>query len=60
MHGRCRCGRKVLERRPRTGKRSVVRPSTRWTDYLIRSQGAPGCRSLSTGLSGKSDIKSIN
>ncbi|CAH2216238.1 jg516 [Pararge aegeria aegeria] len=31
-----RWGLKVLEWRPRTGKRSVGRPPTRWTDYIRR------------------------
>jgi hypothetical protein len=35
-----RWGRKVLERRPRTGKRSVVRPPTRWTDDLMKVAGS--------------------
>ena len=35
-----RWGRKVLEWRPRTGKRSVGRPPTRWTDDLIKTAGS--------------------
>ncbi|CAH2235731.1 jg11390 [Pararge aegeria aegeria] len=35
-------GFKVLERRPRTGKRSVGRPPTRWTDDIIESLGDAG------------------
>ena len=34
-----RWGRKVLEWRPRTGKRSVGRPPTRWTDDIVRVAG---------------------
>ena len=34
-----RWGVKVLEWRPRTGRRSVGRPPTRWTDYLIKVAG---------------------
>jgi hypothetical protein len=34
-----RWGGKVLEWRPRTGKRSVGRPSTRWTDDLVKGAG---------------------
>ncbi|PZC77920.1 hypothetical protein B5X24_HaOG202801 [Helicoverpa armigera] len=34
-----RWGRKVLEWRPRTSKRSVGRPPTRWTDDLIKVAG---------------------
>ncbi|KAJ8705153.1 hypothetical protein PYW07_010980 [Mythimna separata] len=34
-----RWGRKVLEWRPRTGRRSVRRPPTRWTDDLARRAG---------------------
>ena len=34
-----RWGRKVLEWRPRTGRRSVGRPPTRWTDDLARVAG---------------------
>ncbi|CAH2226746.1 jg2692 [Pararge aegeria aegeria] len=32
-------GLKVLEWRPRTGKRSVGRPQTRWTDDIRRVAG---------------------
>ncbi|PZC80416.1 hypothetical protein B5X24_HaOG214718 [Helicoverpa armigera] len=35
----CRWGRKVLEWRPRTSKRRVGRPPTRWTDDLIKVAG---------------------
>ncbi|XP_062528975.1 citron rho-interacting kinase isoform X4 [Bombyx mori] len=35
-----RWGRKILEWRPRTGKRSVGRPPTRWTDDLVKSAGS--------------------
>ncbi|CAH2231959.1 jg4020 [Pararge aegeria aegeria] len=35
-----RWGLKVLEWRPRTGKRSVGRPQTRWTDYIRRVAGS--------------------
>ncbi len=35
-----RWGRKVLEWRPRTGKRSVGRPPARWTDDLIKVAGS--------------------
>ncbi|KAI8438995.1 hypothetical protein MSG28_011294 [Choristoneura fumiferana] len=34
-----RWGRKVLEWRPRTGRRSVGRPPTRWTDDIVRVAG---------------------
>ncbi|CAH2241823.1 jg16215 [Pararge aegeria aegeria] len=35
-----RWGSKVLEWRPRTGKRSVGRPPTRWTDDINRVAGS--------------------
>ena len=35
-----RWGGKVLEWRPRTGKRSVGRPPTRWSDDLVRCAGS--------------------
>ncbi|KPJ00401.1 hypothetical protein RR46_06991 [Papilio xuthus] len=35
-----RWGRNFLEWRPRTGRRSVVRPPARWTDDLVRVAGA--------------------
>ncbi|KAJ8709615.1 hypothetical protein PYW08_009619 [Mythimna loreyi] len=35
-----RCGGKVLEWRPRTGRRSVGRPPTRWTDDLVKVAGS--------------------
>ncbi|CAH2217693.1 jg26591 [Pararge aegeria aegeria] len=35
-----RWGLKVLEWRPRTGKRSVGRPPTRWTDAIRRVAGS--------------------
>ena len=35
-----RWGRKVLEWRPRTGKRSVGRPPTRWADDLMKATGS--------------------
>ena len=35
-----RWGRKVLEWRPRTGRRSVGRPPARWTDDLVRVAGS--------------------
>ncbi|CAH2226340.1 jg578 [Pararge aegeria aegeria] len=35
-----RWGSKVLEWRPRTGKRSVGRPPTRWTDDIKRVAGS--------------------
>jgi hypothetical protein len=35
-----RWGGKVLEWRPRTGKRSVGRPPTRWTDDLVKVAGS--------------------
>ncbi|CAH2238606.1 jg1148 [Pararge aegeria aegeria] len=35
-----RWGLKVLEWRPRTGKRSVGRPQTRWTDDIRRVAGS--------------------
>ncbi|CAH2243649.1 jg26124 [Pararge aegeria aegeria] len=35
-----RWGSKVLEWRPRTGKRSVGRPPTRWTDDIERVAGS--------------------
>ncbi|CAG9124695.1 unnamed protein product [Plutella xylostella] len=38
-----RWSRRVLEWRPRTGKRSVRRPSTRWTDDIVKSAGSTGC-----------------
>lgn len=31
-----RCGQKVLERRPWTGRCGVGRPSKRWNDYLVK------------------------
>ncbi|KAI8424129.1 hypothetical protein MSG28_002725 [Choristoneura fumiferana] len=34
-----RWGRKLLEWRPRIGKRSVGRPPTRWTDDLVKAAG---------------------
>ena len=34
-----RWGRKVLEWRPRSGKRSAGRPPTRWTDDLVKVAG---------------------
>lgn len=34
-----RWGRKVLEWRPRTGRRNVGRPPTRWTDDLVKAAG---------------------
>ena len=34
-----RWGKKVLEWRPRTGRRSVGRPPTRWTDDLVKTAG---------------------
>ncbi|CAH2240682.1 jg25706 [Pararge aegeria aegeria] len=37
-----RWGLKVLEWRPRTGKRSVGRPQTRWTAKISESLGAAG------------------
>ncbi|CAH2251142.1 jg11821 [Pararge aegeria aegeria] len=37
---RTRWGLKVLEWRPRTGKRSVGRPPTRWTDDIKRVAGS--------------------
>jgi hypothetical protein len=33
-------GEKVLEWRPRTGRRSVGRPPTRWTDELVKVAGS--------------------
>ncbi|KAJ8706366.1 hypothetical protein PYW08_010992 [Mythimna loreyi] len=36
----CLWGRKVLEWRSRTGRRSVGRPPTRWTDDLVRFAGS--------------------
>lgn len=46
-----RWGRKVLEWRPRTGRRSVGRPPTRWTDDIVKVAGTrwmqlASCRSL--------------
>ena len=35
-----RWGGKVLEWRPRTGRRSVGRPPTRWTDDLVKVAGS--------------------
>ena len=35
-----RWGGKVLEWRPRTGRRSVGRPPTRWSDDLVRCAGS--------------------
>jgi hypothetical protein len=35
-----RWGGKALEWRPRTGRRSVCRPSTRWTDDLVKVAGS--------------------
>ncbi|KAI8441130.1 hypothetical protein MSG28_009382 [Choristoneura fumiferana] len=43
-----RWGRKVLEWRPRIGKRSVGRPPTRWTDDLVK---APGSRWMQAAAS---------
>jgi hypothetical protein len=37
-----RWGGKVVEWRPRTGRRSVSRPPTRWTDYLVKVEEAAG------------------
>ncbi|KPJ21056.1 hypothetical protein RR48_00278 [Papilio machaon] len=34
-----RCGRKVLEWRPRTDRRSVGRPLAKWTDDLVKVAG---------------------
>ncbi|KPI91323.1 hypothetical protein RR46_14827 [Papilio xuthus] len=39
-----RWGRKVLEWRPRTGRRSVGRPPARWTDDLVKVAGASWMR----------------
>ncbi|KAL0832165.1 hypothetical protein ABMA28_001622 [Loxostege sticticalis] len=39
-----RWGRKVLEWRPRTGRRSVGRPPTRWTDDLVKVAGGAWMR----------------
>ncbi|CAH2210522.1 jg10823 [Pararge aegeria aegeria] len=39
-----RWGLKVLEWRPRTGKRSVGRPPTRWTDDMRRVAGRQAAR----------------
>ncbi|KAI8431986.1 hypothetical protein MSG28_004515 [Choristoneura fumiferana] len=41
-----RWGRKVLEWRPRIGKRSVGRPPTRWTDDLVKAAGSRNWRSV--------------
>jgi hypothetical protein len=40
---------KVLKWRPRTGRRSVGRPPTRWTDDLVKVVGSRWMRALSTG-----------
>ncbi|KAJ8706628.1 hypothetical protein PYW07_012706 [Mythimna separata] len=47
-----RWGRKVLEWRPRTGRRSVGRPPTRWTDDLARVRESDGCETHRTGRCG--------
>ncbi|CAH2254156.1 jg14367, partial [Pararge aegeria aegeria] len=39
---------KVLEWQPRTGKRSVGRPPTRWTDDIKRVAGSRGSKRLRT------------
>ncbi|CAH2216181.1 jg23173 [Pararge aegeria aegeria] len=39
-----RWGHKVLEWQPRTGKRNVGRPPTRWTDDIRRAQVAAGSK----------------
>ncbi|RVE54773.1 hypothetical protein evm_000540 [Chilo suppressalis] len=44
-----RWGGKVLEWRPRTGKRSVGRPPTRWTDDLAHIKGISSLVMLSEG-----------
>ncbi|KAI8440727.1 hypothetical protein MSG28_009067 [Choristoneura fumiferana] len=46
-----RWGRKVVEWRPRIGKRSVGRPP-RWTDDLVKAAGSAGCRPLPTEATG--------
>ncbi|KAI8437485.1 hypothetical protein MSG28_011804 [Choristoneura fumiferana] len=42
----------VLEWRPRTGRRAVGRPPTRWSDDLVKIAGS-GCGKHKTGLSGE-------
>ena len=49
-----RWGCKVLEWRPRTGKRSVGRPPTRWTDDLVKTAGTRWMRAASIRSSWKS------
>ncbi|CAH2211069.1 jg15741 [Pararge aegeria aegeria] len=39
-----RWGRRILEWRPRIGKRSVGRPPARWTDDLIKVTGSGSMR----------------
>ncbi|KPJ21349.1 hypothetical protein RR48_00319 [Papilio machaon] len=38
------CGHKVLEWRPRTGRRSEGRPPARWTDDLVKVAGVSWMR----------------
>jgi hypothetical protein len=44
-----RWGGKVLEWRPRAGRRSVGRPPTRWTDDLVRVAGCGQRRTVRYG-----------
>ncbi|CAH2238580.1 jg17166 [Pararge aegeria aegeria] len=55
-------GSKVVEWQPRTGKCSVGRPPTRWTDYIIRPRivefGTPHKRPMSS--SGRQSVDLMN
>ncbi|KAI8436342.1 hypothetical protein MSG28_004376 [Choristoneura fumiferana] len=48
-----RWGQKVLEWRPRTGRRAVGRPPTRWSDDLVKIAGSRWMRKAQDGLSGE-------
>ncbi|KAL0852521.1 hypothetical protein ABMA27_017001 [Loxostege sticticalis] len=49
-----RWGRKVLEWRPRAGRRSVGRPPTRWTDDLVKVAGGAWMRAAQDRILWKS------
>ncbi|KAL0871065.1 hypothetical protein ABMA27_004870 [Loxostege sticticalis] len=49
-----RWGRKVLEWRPRTGRRNVGRPPTRWTDDLVKVAGGAWMRAAQDQILWKS------